>query len=182
MFNRSKRTAGKVAGKTTRYGKRVINYEEIQETGHWIGDMFRRLRAGRAGPTREETFANAYQRLGMDEQALALSYKYYNVRFYIFAVFSAVGIGIALHSLIFGHIWTLLMTISFLAICFAFLFQSSFRCFQMEQRELVSVSYWAQHPGRWIPGGLGEPKPSRTGSRQVSTVRDNQDMTDGESR
>ena len=32
MFKRSRRAANKVAEKTTSYGKRVINYEEIQET------------------------------------------------------------------------------------------------------------------------------------------------------
>lgn len=177
MFRRSKKAAGGVAEKTARYGKRVVNYEEIQETGHWIGDMFRRLTAGRAGQGREETFANAYDRLNMDEAKLALSYKFYNVRFYVFGVFAAIGIGIALHSLIFGHVWTLAMSIGFLAICGAFLFQSSFRCFQMEQRELVPVSYWLQHPGRWIPGGLGSGKPPSQ-SRQMRTSSRNQNMTD----
>jgi hypothetical protein len=172
MFNRTK----KVAAKTVNYGRKVTNYEEIQETGHMIGDLGRRLLPKREVAGREETFANAYQRLGLDEAQLASTHRFYANRFYVFAVAGGIGVAILLHSLVFWHLWTGLMSLGFLAVCAASMFQASFRAFQIEQRELVDISYWAQHPSRWIPGsGPGKPpsdkKRSRSGERGLRVVQ-----------
>lgn len=152
MFNRTRRAAANTTRKTINYGKKVVSYDELRNNYDFIGSLGRRLLPGRNKAVREETFANAYQRMNMSEKDLALSHKYYAIRFYIFAVMGAISIAMLLRFAMDSNWITAWLCLVFLGICLASCFQASFRAFQIEQRELFDVRYWFQHPGRWIPG------------------------------
>lgn len=173
MFKRTRRAAANTTRKTVNYGKKVVSYDELRSNWDMIGSLAKRLRPGRVGQAREETFANAYQRLNMNEQDLAQSHKYYSVRFYIFLAIGAVDFAMLARFAMDGNWIPAWLCLLFLAICLASCFQASFRAFQIEQRELFDVRYWLQHPQRWIPGTFQPQQPPReTGKRGELRVVD----------
>jgi hypothetical protein len=93
--------------------------------------------------SRTETFENAVKRLNIKEENLYDSFKYYNLTFWL-------GLVLALSSLLFGgylllfkgNIWSLGPTIACISIGFAQMINGSFRTFQINKRELCSLSVW----------------------------------------
>ena len=159
-FRRTRR----VAQKGLNYGKVVVNAEQIQQTGSWIGRMAREALT-RPDSVREETFANAMARLGLSEADLMQSHRFHTGRFYLFGAFGALGLGVLVHSLATGQPWTAVMSVGFLALMVAQMVRASFRAFQIEQRELVGFGAWWSQPMRWVPGTFVPAPTSRSERR-----------------
>lgn len=92
---------------------------------------------------RTETFENAVKRLNIKEENLYDSFKYYNLTFWL-------GFLLTFSSLLFGgyllffkgNIWAVGPTIACASIGFAQMINGSFRAFQINRRELCSLSVW----------------------------------------
>lgn len=178
MFNRTRRTASSTAKKTINYGKKVISYEELSKNGNFIKDLFLKLLPKKNQQVREETFANAYQRKNMDEEQLALSYKYYAMRFYIFALFASLDTALLLHFGFDGQFLMAWLCFVFLLVCLSLCFQASFRALQIERRELFDVHYWLQNPGAWIPNwALSQQQPIKTGKQMKPSSQSRKDIS-----
>lgn len=149
MFDRTRRFFRRRADATVNYGGRVVGAREIKSNWSFITGMWDTLRLRK--PRREETFANAYMRLGLTEEALERTHRYYFHRFYIILVFAAVALGMTLYSMLTGSWMNVGPGIGFMAIAGALLFNASFRLYQIERRELVDISAWAHAPNSWLP-------------------------------
>lgn len=90
-----------------------------------------------------ETFSNAVRRLNINEKDLNDSFKYYLLTFWL-------GAFLFISSLLFGgyvlffksNIWAIGPTIACIAIGSAQIITGSFRSYQINQRELCSISSW----------------------------------------
>jgi hypothetical protein len=139
--------------------KTVVNWGEISEQGQRIQQTFETLTRPKVG--REETFSNAYRRLGLDESKLAQSHRYHSFRFYVFSLFFTLALGVFLFSLVRGEWFTLAPSLGALILMGALAFQASFVLYQIERRSLVDVREWARHPGSWIPAPF-QPRSSQS--------------------
>lgn len=136
--------------KVVNYGKSIVGTEDLKKNAEFISDMAQSI-AGKTDTKRSETFENAYTRLGLTEEDLAKSYKYYEIRFNIFIAFAALAILLLIYSLVVSKILSAFAILAFMAVCLSQLFTSSFRMYQIRRRELVSVKEWAQHKEEWWP-------------------------------
>ena len=127
------------------YGKKVVGTEEIKKNADFIVDMASSLPSK---SKRFETFDSAYSRLGLTEEKLVETYKYYTTRFNIFFSFFGLGLVFLVYNLIQGS-WAVFATIGFLMFCLAQLFIASFRMYQIRRRELAPPIEWLRDPKEW---------------------------------
>lgn len=128
---------------------KVLNLEEARDYANTLQTLFQKVTRTPAG--REETFANAYQRLELDESKLAQSHRYHSFRFYLFSIFFTVATGIFLFSLVRGDWVAMAPSLGAMALLGSLAFQASFVLFKIERRALLPVSEWVHSPGSWIP-------------------------------
>ena len=170
-----KRRIDKIKG----YGGKVIGSESIELNHHIFKRMIDILFGWRnKQEVREETFANAYARLGLNEQRLEESYKQFLFRFYLFLFMMVLDTLLTAWLIIQGD-WVGLMTsVGFLSVCLAQMTVSSFRCYQINVRELVDFSVFIQDGHGWWPGPF-KPLKKRSGTsgrkdlQAKSTTRNN---------
>lgn len=100
---------------------------------------------------KEESFSNAVQRLNIKESDLRAAYKNYLFKFYL-------GISLFLLALFFGlkisissSYFALAPMIGAMAIAISQIFEGSFRCYQINRRELCSVTQWRQNFDNFFP-------------------------------
>lgn len=159
MFKRTRLFFRKKATTVKDRAKKVVNWDEIAQHGQDIQDTLQTLAKPKVG--REETFSNAYRRLGLDESKLAQSHRYHSFRFYLFSTFLTISFGVFLFSLIHADWFTLAPSVGALILMGALAFQASFILYQIERRTLVDVREWLQHPGSWIPAPF-QPQTSKS--------------------
>jgi len=140
------------------YGKKVIVADEIKKNADYIVDMASSLNVK---SDRHETFQNAYSRLGLTEERLKETYKYYMDRFNMFIAFLGLGFVMAIYFLFTGSPLSSLATLSFMLICLAQMFNASFRMAQIRKRELFSVLYWLKRKDEWWPRDFVPKKSSK---------------------
>lgn len=164
-FTRTKKTAGK----TFRYVKDdLLNYKEAK--GYF--DDFKGIAHEHLDPrtkksSRQETFANAVERLNLSEADIAGSYKTYSTTFYILSFFAGLDLFLMGWLTINYSVWNSLPAIGALLVLVANMFKASFRCFQIRHHELYSVGTWWAAKSEWFPGDYMPPKANR-GTRAVS--------------
>ncbi len=154
--------------------KTVIGYEYLKSTASGIGQMVSTLFKTRQAK-HEETFRNAYRRLDLNETKLADSHRYHTTRFYIFAAFAALALGVLVFGMMRGDEWTALTSVGILALMGSLAFQASFVLYQIQRREMVDVSEWLCHPAVWIPAAFmvdhSFEQGNREPGRQINTTR-----------
>lgn len=141
FFNWVKRRPSSVVN----YGKKMIAADQLKEGGQSIVDMAKSLNKNSG---RQETFENAYHRLGMTEEKLKEAYKFYAVRFYMFVGFSVLAFAFMFYYLFTTPLFSIGI-LGFLAICLSQIFHSSFRMMQMRHRQLLPPSYWFSNTDEW---------------------------------
>lgn len=149
MFKRTRKFFSTRYVRGQRKVETLLNLDEARGNLHTMQDMARRVT--KTAPGREETFANAYQRLKLDEAQLAQTHRYHSFRFYLFSVFFTVATGIFLFSLVRGDWFTLAPSLGSMALLAALAFQASFTLFKIERRAFMPVSEWLHTPSSWIP-------------------------------
>jgi hypothetical protein len=137
--------------KAVGYGKKVVNAEEIKTNWEYIGGLWKGLLPKKLKKGREETFSNAYQRLSLTEDDLKKAYMFYVLRFYVFYIFGIVVFSIMLYSAYNQNWLTTMSCFGFIAVCFSFAFQASFRTMQIRMRQLAGIDYWVKSPNYWFP-------------------------------
>ena len=164
MFDRTKRTTQR----TFRYVKDdVLNVKEAQ--GHFqdIRNLAREHMDPRLKKNgkRQETFANAVERLNLSPEDIAASYKSYNFRFYVFSFFGSMAMFLGIWSAIQGSWLGSLSSVGAMMVCVGQAFNASFRCFQIRHHELFSVREWWNAKSEWFPA---EYLPPKSKSRSLS--------------
>ena len=147
------------------YGKKVLGTEEIKKNADYIVDMASSLNVK---SDRHETFENAYARLGLTEDRLKETYKYYMDRFNMFIAFFGLGLVMTGYFLISGAPLSSLATLAFMLICLAQMFNASFRMLQIRKRELLSVMEWLKRKEEWWPKEY-KPRKQNKGMTRSST-------------
>lgn len=163
MFGRTKKAAKGIKDRTVQYGQKVVGFRDIQDGAAEIVDMVGELSDGKKSRKRQETFSNAVNRLNLNEGDIEGAYKTRQIQFYIWGVATAVAIGVIIFSAISGNFMQILAIFGFLALAVAQMFRNSFRCFQINRRDLCEPKLWLDHPGDWIPGGFRKAPPPRKG-------------------
>lgn len=153
----------KWTSRSGQYGRQVVNADQIQSEWANIKGMVDSLKP-KKGEARQETFDNAMNRLNLSEKDLAGAYKFHVVRLYIFAAGLVIGVSSVFGFLFTGNWIAAVACFGFSTAMAALSFQSSFRSFQIKQRELVSVQYWAQHTSDWLPLSPNLPKAKKRSS------------------
>ena len=151
MFKRTRRFFKRRADNAKTTAQRVVGWDQIQEGGKTIRNLWGQLLPKRPTKGREETFSNAMRRLKIDEARLQDTYRFYIVRFYTFYVFLLLALGYIMYTLTQAQWFALISCTGFLAICFAMCFDASFRLLQIRRRELISPSMWLHSPMEWMP-------------------------------
>lgn len=149
MFKRTRKFFRTRYDRGHRKVRTLLNLDEARENMNNIQGMFEQVTRPKKG--REETFANAYQRLNLDEAQLAQTHRYHSFRFYLFSVFFTVATGVFLFSLVRGDWFTLAPSLGAMALLGALAFQASFTLFKIERRAFMPVSEWLHTPSSWIP-------------------------------
>lgn len=161
--------------------KAVSNYDDHRRFIGQIQGVWRKMSTRPPKSQRQESFQNAYVRLGLTEERLAVTHKHYLFRFWLFSVAGAVGLGMLLYSVLtsdalsirtWGDAGALLGSlgpiVGFMAICSAFAFDASFRLYQIERRELVNGLAWWRARESWIPAPFQPQAPVPHASRSAS--------------
>lgn len=164
QFKRTKKVFTR--GKT--YAEKVVNADEIKSTWGEMGRLAKESLLPSKGPVREETFNNAMSRLKITDQDLQQPYAFHVSRIYIFSTGLIVGLGLVLYFLIQQSWMATFACMGFSLAMAALVFQASFRSFQLQRRELVSIFFWSQHPKQWIPLSFTLPPPPSRGKKSQS--------------
>jgi hypothetical protein len=153
-----------------RYGKKVVAADQIKAGAVLIQDLAKSMAPPSEDSVRRETFANACQRLNLNEASLRQTYKFFTTRFLIFLFFGVLSFVFMLGSL-FSSVWAALPLIGFTALCGAQMYVSSFRCAQIRHHELFPVRVWVKNPQEWwihtLPGEE-TPPPKKSSSSSLA--------------
>lgn len=147
-----KNTAKKSTGYVKNETSTLLNFKSVKFFGEDIFNTAKKvLNPNSVKKGKEEKFSNAVKRLNLSEQDLKSSYKTYLFKFYL-------GISLFLLSLFFGikltisgTYFTLAPMIGAIAIAVSLIFDGSFRCYQINRRELCSVKQWRQNFDHFFP-------------------------------
>lgn len=161
QFKRTK----KIFTRGKNYTEKVVNAEEIKSTWSEVTRIAKDNLLPSKGPVREETFNNAMSRLKLSESDLPKAYLYQLTRLYIFTVGLAIGLGFIVYFLITQNFMAMIACMGFSLAMAALSFQASFRSFQIQRRELVSILFWSQHPRHWLPLTTTLPPPPHRGKQ-----------------
>ena len=161
--------------KLKNFTRRVTSADELEKNGEFILGMVHKL-SSTPDDAVQETFENAYQRMGLTEESLATTYNSLLTRFNIFMFFSIVGVSVCVWYIMEGS-WAALAAIGFILYCAAQLFVSSFRMLQIRRRELLPVSYWLAVPREWWPQQFIPQPPRRSSRKQDSRKQVNSDSS-----
>ena len=131
--------------------KKVVAYDEVRSNWGLIKDWASQLNPMSVKAGRVETFENAYERLGLDEQTLVDVYKNWFLRMYLTLAVFVGGLSVALYFVTLGKLLALLPFTGFAAICAAQIFTSSFRMYQIRTRQLCPISEWLSNRSEWFP-------------------------------
>lgn len=171
MFERTRRFFGRRKDNAVAGTKNLLNAKEISSHASLIKTMLRSL-THRPDQVRQESFANAYLRLGLSEDSLQQVHRQYSWRFYIFLTFGLVALSMGAYSALDRSWMDVAQAASFLVFCLSFAATASFRLLQIEKRELTDFWQWLGTPGSWIPAPFERRSPPATTSRATSvTVR-----------
>lgn len=170
MFRSIGRFFQRRASSTKNAVLRTVNYSEWKENGQWIGRMGRAIRDSGKRKGREESFQNAYLRLGLTEAKLGQAHRYQIFRFYLFLAGTAIGSGVGVYTAVAGQWMQAAPWIGFLSVCLAMVCSASFRLYQIERRELVGVAEWARAPGSWIPAPFQPASPTRSAPKTAGVT------------
>lgn len=149
LFRWMSSKASSQGSKLKNFARRVTSADELEKNGEFIMGMVQKVSSTPEG-TVQETFENAYQRLGLTEESLAKTYASLLTRFNIFIFFTLVGLTLFVWYIIDGS-WAFLAALGFILYCLGQLFVASFRMLQIRRRELLPVSYWTAVPSEWWP-------------------------------
>lgn len=164
MFDRTKNTAKR----TFRYVKDdVLNVKEAQGHLEDIKGLARehmdpRLRRA---AKRQETFANAVERMGLTPENIAEAYRVHSFRFYVFSFFLSLATFLGIWAAIQGSWLGSISSLGAILVCVGQAFNASFRCFQIRHHELFSVGEWWKAKSEWLPA---EYIPPKSKSRSIS--------------
>lgn len=165
MFKRTRTFFGNRVQGVKRRTKQVFNWDEARNNASEVRDAVKQVT--RIPQGREETFANAYRRLKLDEAQLAQSHRYHSMRFYIFSVFFTVALGVFLFSLLRAEWFSVLPSLGAMLMLGALAFQASFQLFKIERRAFMPVREWVHTPSSWIPAPF-QPQAQPTASSSTS--------------
>ena len=171
MFNFLKNWSRSKYDNTKEKTKKVTNFDEINKNKEDIVHLIHEnLNPYNKKVARNETFENAYYRLGLDEETLEKVYYNHCLRFYLSALVGFVAIFLTGKYMIDGDYWTVLPAIACVSISIAQCINASFRCYQINRRELVSFSEWVESK-KFIPI-LSYKKPELTKKRRRKVSSD----------
>lgn len=160
MFNRSRKAAKRTANRTFHYVKDdVLNAQEIK--GHYQDAkevVKEQMNPWRRKAGRQETFANAVERMKLSPEDIAAAYKNHSFRFYGFSFFTGLAFFLGAWAAIQGQWLGTLAGFGAVLACSAQMFSASFRCFQIRHHELFSVREWWHAKGEWLPGDYTPPR------------------------
>lgn len=130
---------------TKEKAKKITNFEEINKNKEDIVELIQEnLNPQTKKVVRNETFKEAYYRLGLDEETLEKVYYSHCLRFYLSGLVGLVALFLTGKYIISGDYWTVLPAIACISITVAQCINASFRCYQIVQRELMSFSVWVE--------------------------------------
>lgn len=144
----------KQGDKIKNYGGKLVGSREIETNHNIIRQSISRLFGWRKREIKEETFANAYARFGLNESKLKAIYSQFVFRFYLFLAFLFVDVFLLALFIAQGNWKGVLPSVGFFAICFTQVFISSFRSYQIKRRELVGFRDWFSDPDAWWPAPI----------------------------
>jgi len=150
-------------------GSKIFGVPNIKQGWNLIEHLKNKIKPQ---SNRKESFNQAYKRLKLNEDKLEEAYNFFVVRFYIFCVFFFIAIILTVNAAVNGNATSFFGFLGFIALCLGFMFQSSFRLFQMRKRELCSATVWAAPLDEWIPPFKLEKKYSS--SKEISNKSDKQ--------
>lgn len=174
MLKKMRSFVGNRAKNTAELGKRLVGTEEIKTTWGWVDRLWQgagEKKDGKKG--REETFAMAYARLGLNEERLEQSYFYFISRFYICYAMLVIAALFICYALVNQNFTTAIACFGFVAVMGAMCFQASLRALQIRTRHLLSAKAWAQQPAEWFPPFKLPPNPDspQNGNSSKSIAR-----------
>lgn len=176
LFNWASTKIKNQGSKTKGFVRRITSAEELEKNGEFIVGMVKQL-SNSQDEVIQETFENAYQRMGLTEEKLAKTYASLLIRFNIFLFFGVLGVCLGVWYAFQASLGAL-ASIGFVAYCLGHLFVCSFRMLQIRMRELVPVSYWLAVPNQWWPRPFKPLRKPRNndgnGSRKLSDDRKGQ--------
>lgn len=149
IFNWASQKVSNQGNRLKGFVRRITSADELEKNGLFIIGMVKQIGA-QPEEVVQETFENAYQRLGLTEESLSKTYNSLMMRFNIFLFFAVLGLILGVYYATQGALGAI-ASIGFLAYCLAHLFIASFRMLQIRKRELVPVSYWVAAPEEWWP-------------------------------
>lgn len=164
VWNKIKKKPAEIKEVALDKGKKIVGVEQIKDAGKFINDITDSLNPKMS---RKETFIAAMKRLNVSYEDLPLVYKYQYNRFYLFLIFSILGASCMTYLLVNGKFYGLSF-IGFLLICFAQMFNASFRMMQIKNEELLPVEFWVKNTQYWWPSKYKAVKIIRKNNSQNS--------------
>lgn len=142
-------TTEKKQGRIVGAVKSVTNYEQVKETGQWIGSMISALDPRRIKAGRVETFDQARTRLGVNNEEIE-QVRVNQVHIF-WGVFTMMLCGWAVFAGQPFSLTALVLILSYSVMCLSMMFRASFRASQIKARTLHSIKTWASNRGYWLP-------------------------------
>lgn len=153
--------------------KKVGNYDEIKKQQETIVELAdHSLNPFKKRNFRNESFDDAYERLGLDEEKLAVVYKNHCVAFYLSYIMFFVSVGFLAMMVLEHQYWGIIPAFVCVGICGIKIASASLRVTQIAKRELISFQEWWNTPGVLYPPSFKLPKLTRkmNPSKNVSVV------------
>lgn len=175
MFNFLKNWGRSKYDNTKEKAKKITNFDEINKNKEDIVELIHEnLNPYNKKVARNETFENAYYRLGLDEDTLEKVYYSHCLRFYLAAIVGLIAIVLTGKYIIGGDYWTVLPAIACVSITVAQCINASFRCYQINKRELMSFGEWVESKN-FIPS-INYKKPSSMRKKRRKTSSENESI------
>lgn len=150
LFNLLGRKKDKIVGSS----KKMLGFEEMKKNHNYISGIAKETLNPYSVKQREirnETFENAYNRLGIDEETLGKVYSNYVLKFYISIAFIMILIAIIVNGLLAKEFLTLFSSIGVACVIISQAISGSFRASQINKRELITFKEWYSDSENWFP-------------------------------